>query len=306
MNGAFVFIKPHANTEKAQALVKDTFAAKGITIIKEGELKGEVIDEKKLIDQHYYAIANKAVILSPDKLPVPEEKFKEAFGMEWKEALEKKLVYNAMEASKKLNKDGAALEQEWRKAKKTVCKFGGGFYCGKLPLPCEDGEEGGEIFVFNAFYMSMRDAFVKPGTSIHFYHVEFDPTKLSWADFRGKVLGPTNPADAPADSLRGKILKDWEALGLSAEPDTGNNGVHASASPFEGLAERMNWLGTPISDDPMGKLLLSDAGLTEELIKAWSLDPQVEGVGSIFDALEDMDVSACVEKCATIASSLKA
>ena len=45
-----------------------------------------------------------------------------------------------------------------------------------------------------------------------------------------------------SDSLRGAILKDWEALGLSFVPNVGENSVHASASPFEGLAERMNWL----------------------------------------------------------------
>ena len=32
----------------------------------------------------------------------------------------------------------------------------------------------------------------------------------------------------------GKILSDWETLGLSASPNVGENGVHASASPFEG------------------------------------------------------------------------
>ena len=35
----------------------------------------------------------------------------------------------------------------------------------------------------------------------------------SWGDFRAKVLGPTDPADAPLDSLRGVIAANWEALG---------------------------------------------------------------------------------------------
>jgi nucleoside diphosphate kinase len=56
------------------------------------------------------------------------------------------------------------------------------------------------------------------------------------------VLGPTDPKAAPEGALRGTILKDWVALGLAYEPNTGDNCVHASASPFEGLAERMNWL----------------------------------------------------------------
>ena len=45
------------------------------------------IDEKKLIDQHYYAIASKATILKPAQLNVPTEKFKDKFGLEWSDAL---------------------------------------------------------------------------------------------------------------------------------------------------------------------------------------------------------------------------
>jgi hypothetical protein len=80
-------------------------------------------------------------------------------------------------------------------------KFGGGFYCGLVSVP-----EHKPIYVFNAFFMSMRAKFVTPGTSIHYYVVEFEPSTLSWSDFRGKVLGPTDPKDAPNDSLRGSFL----------------------------------------------------------------------------------------------------
>jgi hypothetical protein len=55
-----------------------------------------------------------------------------------------------------------------------------------------------------------------------------------------QVLGPTDPVTAPEDSVRGMIYKQWKELGLSSEPNVGDNGVHASASPFEGLAERCN------------------------------------------------------------------
>jgi hypothetical protein len=41
--------------------------------------------------------------------------------------------------------------------------------------------------VMNGFFMEMRSKFVQPGTSIHYYVVEFDPKTLSWSDFRGKV-----------------------------------------------------------------------------------------------------------------------
>ena len=151
--------------------------------------------------------------------------------------------------------------------------------------------------------MTMRGKFTAAGTSIHYYVVEFDPAKLSWADFRGAVLGPTDPANAPADALRGIIAAGWEGLGLKAPCNGGDNAVHASASPFEGLAERMNWLKSSVSDDPFGKKLL-DAGISEETIKAWSVDPRVpqpDGkTGSLFDALEDLDLEACVAKAKEI------
>jgi hypothetical protein len=54
-------------------------------------------------------------------------------------------------------------------------KFGGGFYCGKIEI---EGKE--PIYAFNGFFMAMRAKFVTPGTSIHYYVVEFDPATLSW------------------------------------------------------------------------------------------------------------------------------
>ena len=57
------------------------------------------------------------------------------------------------------------------------------------------------------------------------------------------MLGATDPNVAVAGSARRTIFEEWEKLGLPGQPNTGNNGVHASASPFEGLAERVNWLG---------------------------------------------------------------
>jgi nucleoside diphosphate kinase len=286
-NSAFVFIKPHANTGKAQHLVKRSFATKGIKVLEEGELTGEQIDEGKLIDQHYYAIASKATLLQPNQLPVPAQKFQDTFGVSWEKALKDGEVYNALDACKFWGITADELDKAWGPAKKV--KFGGGFYCGLVNIP---GKK--PLYVFNGFFMSMRAKFVTPGTSIHYYVVEFDPAELSWSDFRGKVLGPTNPKEAPADSLRGKILSDWKSLGLDYEPNVGDNGVHASASPFEGLAERTNWLKKDIKDDSFGARLIQ-SGVPVDTIKAWSVDPQVKGK-SLFDALEDMDADDCIAK----------
>jgi hypothetical protein len=266
-NSAFVFIKPHANTTKTQNLVSSTFKEKGINVVREGELTGKQIDDGRLIDQHYYAIASKATLMKPAQLPVPAKKFEDAFGLSWEKALADGVVYNALDACQFLGISADELDRAWAPAKKV--KFGGGFYCGLVEVP---GKK--PIYVFNGFFMSMRSKFVAPGTSIHYYVVDFEPSKLSWSDFRGKVLGPTDPAQGPADSLRGKILHDWKSLGLGYEPNVGDNGVHASASPFEGLAERNNWLQAPLEQDEFGKKLIA-AGIPVSTIKEWTLDPQV-------------------------------
>merc|ERR1712039_392288 len=116
----------------------------------------------------------------------------------------------------------------------------------------------------------------------------------------------TDPASAPADSCRGQIMAKWKELDLTSEPNTGDNGVHASASPFEAFAERANWLGYRADRDSFGKLLLK-AGVSRGLIKDWSTDPQVTfGVlpiqKSIFDTLEDTDSDYCLALCQLIAS----
>lgn len=292
MNSAFVFIKPHANTTATQEFVSSEFAKREITILKEGELTGEQINEGMLIDQHYYAIASKATLLKPEAMPVPADKFEKQFGLPWSEALSSGKVYNALDACSVLGIDAMGLDKAWGACKKAdkLVKFGGGFYCGLIDtIPDKD-----PIYAFNGFFMSMRSKFVAPGTSIHYYVVEWDSSKTAWKDFRGNVLGPTNPEDAPVDSIRGQIFARWQELGLAEVPNTGDNGVHASASPFEALAERMNWLKTPVEEDVFGARLLS-AGVSEETIKAWSVDPQVKGKG-LFDTLEDMDSDECVAK----------
>merc|ERR1712046_222130 len=87
-NSAFVFVKPHAVTPAVNQMVRDGLKAKGLTITAEGELSSEQIDQKKLIDQHYYAIASKATILKPHQLNVPADKFQDQFGISWQAALD--------------------------------------------------------------------------------------------------------------------------------------------------------------------------------------------------------------------------
>jgi hypothetical protein len=92
---------------------------------------------RRLIDQHYYAIASKATILTPDKLNVPADKFKDTFGEEWEAVKSEGRVFNALDIQKKLGWSQDELDGYWNKTNaddKTRVKFGGGFYCGKMPV----------------------------------------------------------------------------------------------------------------------------------------------------------------------------
>lgn len=102
-------------------------------------------------------------------------------------------------------------------------------------------------------------------------------------------------------------LDQYKKLGLASKPNTGDNGVHASASPFEALAERNNWLGKSIEDDLYGKGLLA-ASVPLDTIKKWSGDCQVAVEGetkdgktmSVFDTLEDLDADTILAKVSKI------
>merc|ERR1712232_27036 len=292
--------KPHAVTDQVKALVTKGLGQAGISIVSEGSIAAETIDKELLIDKHYGAIASKAMKQKPATLtvqPKAQKEFEQAFGMSWSDALSKGIVYNATDGAAKLGLTYDQLGEKWGKLKKgaTLLKFGGGFYCGKV----------GDIFVINGFYMDMRKVFTRPGTQIYYYEVEWSTSALPWGDFRGKLLGGTDPKTADAGSLRNTIFKDRQSLGLKGEPNTGDNGVHASASPFEALAERTNWLGATIEGDAFGRAMLAK-GVPLAMIKAWTDDPPVNFEGkkqSLFDLLEDLDGRDCLAKSALIAKA---
>ena len=292
INSALIFIKPHANNEKVQALVTQTLTKNNLSIVSEGEITGEEIDSKMLIDHHYGSIAEKATLKKPLEMNVPKDKFNEFFGADFDQCVGNGKVMNALDAAAFLELDAFALESHWRNAK--TIKFGGGFYCAYI----DSVEDKDPIYVFNAFFMAMRADFVVPGSSIHYYVVEWNPvsTGITWKSFRADILGATDPTTSFQGSLRGLIMENWEGLGLSAPPTTGKNGVHGSASPIEGLSEKNNWLNTDFNDDAFGKSLISSLNISIEDVKQFCNDKKIQGIGSVFDYFEDTDVNDCYRK----------
>jgi hypothetical protein len=131
-NSAFVFIKPHACKGKegaVESLVEEKFKASGIRITGKGTINAEEIDKKMYIDNHYGAIASKAVKLKPSQLNVPDKGkagFEKMFGESWDSALAAGKVYNAMDGAAKLGLDSEGLNKEWSKLSrdKNLIKYG--------------------------------------------------------------------------------------------------------------------------------------------------------------------------------------
>ncbi|CAE7595238.1 ppsC [Symbiodinium sp. CCMP2592] len=138
-----------------------------------------------------------AVMKKPSELTVQEKaqaEFEKQFGVAWSKVMEDGLVFNAMDGAEKLGISPDELGKKYDALKKgeTIIEFGGG--CGKVD----------NIYVTNGFYRNMRSKFTAPGTSIYCYEVEWPADKTKLEDF----LAPTEPAQAPAGSLRSLICKD--------------------------------------------------------------------------------------------------
>lgn len=69
---ALIFIKPGANNPKTIELLEKTLKeAKIFTVTSSGSLTGPIIEKNMLIDNHYGAIASKAMKLLPKELNPP-------------------------------------------------------------------------------------------------------------------------------------------------------------------------------------------------------------------------------------------
>ncbi|GMH61270.1 hypothetical protein TrRE_jg352 [Triparma retinervis] len=311
-NIALIFIKPHAVSDKIKEFVSGEIKDAGLTMLHEGEMSAEDIESKGCIDKHYASIAKSAMDTNPGDLGVTDEKkaeFQKTFGSTWDESIELGLIFNAKGAAEKLGTmdgddlvplDGKGLDALWAKAEKRV-KLAPGLYVSNI------GEDE-PLYVINGFYMAMREKYVQ-GSGIYFYVVGFDPEVMSWAQFRGEVIGATDPEQAPEGSIRGKMLANWETedLDLDSKPNVGDNGVHASAGPIEGLKERTVWLGLAPEDDPFGSELLKWTGGKVATIAPWLDDAEVDEAkhyelkGKMFDLTEDKDTPWTIKFCNNLA-----
>jgi hypothetical protein len=171
-------------------------------------------------------------------------------------------------------------------------KLGGGTYALSLKVL------GQPHILLNPFHPYQLVPFTTPGNGII---VIEGRSATSWHDLRARLTGATNPAKAPPGSIRHALLTEKHRLGL-AEVDQGNNGVHLSAGPLEGMVELRRFFGEPekqaavaFSDTAFGRRLAA-AGLDAGHLSANpTLVYEGEGV-SAFDLTEERDADEAARR----------
>lgn len=295
-NVAFVFVKPHACTQKTLELVPSFLEDKGLSILRSGSVQAEDIDKRGIIDAHYSAIAKVGMAQDIATLALGDSeanKFEKGYGKPLDEAMASGEVCSAVQALEILKVDAAKLLERCLAA--GYEKLRSGLYCARL-----EGGPTGQLFVMNGFYSRMREKFTKPGVVVHWFLVSFTEATLPWKEFRGQVIGATNPADAGNGSLRARIRDDWQTLGLKEETNYQDNGVHASAGPLEALRERQVWLGDEPEADPFGRAIGEKCTAPlSQLLESPVLELADGRTGPAFDLLEDTGTATCIEVLST-------
>ncbi|GBG31962.1 Hypothetical Protein FCC1311_081872 [Hondaea fermentalgiana] len=292
-NEALIFIKPHADTPKAKVFVEDFLAEKNIEILSEGDLTGSEIDKRGIIDEHYAHIAKVALRLAPADIPISDDKkdaFTSTFGESWEEAIEDGKLVNLKTFEEDFDEISLAdIDRMWQSADLVKLKLAPGTYVGYFADQ--------DRFVMNPFYASMRAVYTSSDARVTYYVVRFPEEQISWKDFRTKVIGATDPTKAAPGSLRAAMCTEYKSLDLGKVPNVSENGVHASAGPFEGLKERMVWTGAKVETDAFGKSLL-EAGVKRSVLDSWLNNEIVDINGETdhaFDLLEEIDSSTGIQ-----------
>ena len=249
-------------------------------------LGAQYLEKHNIIGSHYgviNAIAKDAVsAMSADAKTVFEEKFGAMGG---------KTIIGGLEFMAQ-NPDFTAeqLDTLWM-TKKSV-KLAGGTYC-------VDVEHNGQtIYLINGFHASQLEHFIKKGRSIVVFDASSD---RSWAALRGDFIGATRPTDAVDGSLRKTFLDQQEMLGIPVV-DMGNNGVHLSAGPVEGLVELIRFFSgsnepskAAMMDYPFGRTLIDTFGSEKALQIAKNIGITINGdKTNTFDATEEKDSDTAI------------
>eukprot|EP00929_Paragymnodinium_shiwhaense_P036825 TRINITY_DN19699_c0_g1_i1.p1 TRINITY_DN19699_c0_g1~~TRINITY_DN19699_c0_g1_i1.p1 ORF type:complete len:1477 (+),score=286.27 TRINITY_DN19699_c0_g1_i1:96-4526(+) len=288
-NRALMFIKPHAATEEVTRFVQSRLALHRVQVLRAGSTSLQEVADRELFDLHYchhVAYAH----TKPEDMNLPaaaKTLFSAHFGLDWDEAVRRGEVESAAAAAAASSPE--ELYNAWNSS--DGCKLGPRLHCRRIATG---------RFVVNGFIPFWRSSFLEQSNPVKWFIVQFHPAQVNWKTFREDILGTTDPATAPPESVRGQIYAHWKELGLPSAPSMLQNAVHASAGPLEGLRECMVWTGDCYHDVPLSRMMLA-AGVSAlgGVIEQWMEDPVITDwpvghevcSGRLFDLTQHCDTS---------------
>jgi len=288
----FFFLKPEATSissgvqvKEILTLVKKVFEEHSIQIGAVRILGGGYLDAHNLMVEHYGVISK----ISKEGVSAISEQAKEKLDSEFKDVLAggaKVLGGNQfLEEQPQFNAFSLLTLNDNLGTK----RLAGGTYAMNLRVL------GKPYILLNPFHAYQLVPFTTVGNAL----IAFEGiSTLPWETLRSKICGVTDPKAAEVGSLRNLFLLNKESLGL-AEVDRGNNGVHMSAGPLEGMVELARFFS---DHDTHNKItydqtafgsFLGNKGASVERVQELAQNPilNLEGKAvSAFDATEEKDV----------------
>lgn len=290
-NQAVVIVKPHAHNKDTDRFVQSYLTSKNIAILDKIAISGADFSSRNLFKRQYCHIIRHAEA-DPASLHLHTEAevlFRETFGLEWSDAVAQGKLASAFGAVARLRMSHQELFDAWNQASALTL-------APSVQVARIVGKQGHDCFVINGFVPHWQDTF-SDCPEVLVFVVEFGKSHLSWKQFRSDIIGSTDPRQAYPGSIRAQLLEHWREVGLTKQPDTLNNCIHASAGPLEALRERMLWVGAELSGDPLARNLLA-SGIPRPMLEAWLDNADVENwpvgsretrTGPLFDCTADCD-----------------
>lgn len=297
-NEFLFFLKPELTIPSASInlgavleLVFEKIEKFGLIVNDINVIGADYLDKYNIIAQHY-GVINKLAAAAKTILSATA---REQFFKTYQKTVDEADVLGGIEVLAKYPSfTPQSLEMLWEMSEPQV-KLAGGTYCRILLI------EGKELYVINGFHPNQLIHFTAKGRSIVTMTLAGD---LRWASARNNFIGATNPEKAQEGSLRRLLLESKGRFGLS-EVSQGQNGVHLSAGPVEGLVELMRY-NSDFSDSSKIKHY-TDFGFgkdiaenfTKEEIDSILLNKDITigtKVVSIFDLTEEADSNEALAK----------
>ena len=165
----------------------------------------------------------------------------------------------------------------------SVVRLGAGAYASRVLI------RGQGVLVLNGFHPKQLQHFTRERA----YTLALEVTSATpWAALRQKLIGGTDPKDAPSASLRGMLYRKAPSYGIPIISQN-LNGVHLSAGPIEGMVEMVRFFDRigGVEDTHFGQMCLR-AGMDISMVRLLADNPSIDWDGravTLFDATEEME-----------------